>query len=264
MAVHLAGLPCDMDPILDLAEQKSLFVIEDCAQAHGARYKDRPVGSLGQAAGWSFCQDKIMTTGGEGGMVTTNDEQLWRRLWAGKDHGKSYAAVYETDHAPGYRWLHDGFGSNYRMLEMQAAIGRIQLGVMPAWHTARLANANRIWEAARTLSAFRVPAVPSWADHACYKCYIFVEPNALAAEWSRDRIMSEIMAAGVPCYSGICPEVYREKAFDGTGWRPANPLPAARELGETSLMFLVHPTLTEDHISRTCDTLRDIAGRATR
>ena len=264
MTVHLAGMPCDMDPIVDLADENSLYVIEDCAQAHGARYKDRPVGSFGRAAAWSFCQDKIMTTGGEGGMATTNDEELWRRIWAGKDHGKSYQAVYETKHGPGYRWLHDRFGSNHRMLEIQAVIGRLQLTQLPEWCAARRVNAGRILEAARNLPAYRVPNVPGWAEPACYKCYVFVEPDALADGWDRDRIMSEIVAAGVPCYSGTCPEVYREKAFDGTDWRPAAPLPVARELGETSLMFLVHPTLTEDHISRTCDALRDVASRATK
>ena len=98
VCVHLAGLPCDMDSITELAEQHNLFVIEDCAQAHGAKYKGRSVGSIGHIGAWSFCQDKIMTTGGEGGMVTTNDRELWSRMWSFKDHGKSWEAVYEKRH----------------------------------------------------------------------------------------------------------------------------------------------------------------------
>ena len=127
VCVHLAGWPCDMDEIMDLANEFNLSVIEDCAQAHGSKYKGKPVGSIGHIGCWSFCQDKIMTTGGEGGMVTTNDESLWRKMWAYKDHGKSYEAVYEREHPEGFRWLHESFGTNWRMTEMQAVIGRIQL-----------------------------------------------------------------------------------------------------------------------------------------
>jgi dTDP-4-amino-4,6-dideoxygalactose transaminase len=133
ICVHLAGWPCDMDPIMSLAQVHDFKVIEDCAQAHGAQYKGRSLGSIGHIGAWSFCQDKIMTTGGEGGMVTTNDEALWRTMWSYKDHGKSYEAVYERQHPPGFRWLHESFGTNWRMLEMQAAIGRIQLKRMSDW-----------------------------------------------------------------------------------------------------------------------------------
>jgi dTDP-4-amino-4,6-dideoxygalactose transaminase len=266
ICVHLAGWPCDMDPIMALAQQHDLYVIEDCAQAHGARYKGRQVGSIGHVGAWSFCQDKIMTTGGEGGMVTTNDPELWKRMWAYKDHGKSWDAVYEREHPPGYRWLHESFGTNWRMIEVQAAIGRIQLRRMADWHEARVRRANRIWDTARGLPGLRVPEVPDGIQHAAYKCYVFLQPEALAPDWSRERIMLAIQAKGVPVYTGSCSEVYLEKAFDGTGWRPAQRLPVARELGETSLMFLVHPTLTDAEIDQTCAALvsvmRDATGSA--
>ena len=262
ICVHLAGWPCDMDPIMALAVEHDLKVIEDCAQAHGAHYKGRPVGSIGHVSAWSFCQDKIMTTGGEGGMVTTNDRALWSRMWSIKDHGKSWEAVYERQHAPGFRWLHESFGTNWRMLEAQAVIGRIQLQRMQDWHTKRLANAQRIWSSAQALEGLRVPAVPSEVTHAAYKCYVFVEPAALKPGWDRDRILSEITARGVPCFSGSCSEVYLEKAFDDTGWRPVERLPVAKELGETSLMFLVHPTLTEAEINTTCDVLAQVMREA--
>lgn len=263
ICVHLAGWPCDMDPIMALATSHDLKVIEDCAQAHGARYKGRSVGSIGHIGAWSFCQDKIMSTGGEGGMVTTNDPELWKTMWAYKDHGKSWDAVYERQHAPGFRWLHESFGTNWRMMEVQAAIGAIQLGLMPAWHTSRLHNAGQIWACAAELPGLRVPAVPADCEHAAYKCYVFVEPQKLAPGWNRDRILREISQRGVPAFSGSCSEVYLEKAFDGTGWRPEHRLAIAQELGETSLMFLVHPTLTDSEIRRTCEVLRDVMGQAT-
>jgi dTDP-4-amino-4,6-dideoxygalactose transaminase len=262
ICVHLAGMPCDMDPIMQLAAEHNLYVVEDCAQAHGARYKGRPVGSIGHVGAWSFCQDKIMTTAGEGGMVTTSDRILWSRMWSYKDHGKSWEAVYERDHPPGFRWLHESFGTNWRMTEVQGVVGRIQLGRMAAWTSARRANAQRIWQRARNLPGLRVPELPDWAEHAAYKCYVFVEPAALAPGWSRDRIMQEINQRGVPCFSGSCSEVYLEKAFDGTGWRPEPRLAVARELGEISLMFLVHPTLTAGEIDKTCQVLEEVMAQA--
>jgi dTDP-4-amino-4,6-dideoxygalactose transaminase len=277
VCVHLAGWPCDMDSIMALAREHNLFVIEDCAQAHGARYKGRSVGSIGHVGAWSFCQDKIMTTGGEGGMVTCNDEALWRAMWSYKDHGKSYAAVYEREHPPGFRWLHESFGTNGRMTEMQAAIGRIQLRRMKDWTAARTANALAIREALMPFAGedgvVRVPELgcsdcPALGCdscscvHAYYKYYAFVRPENLADSWSRDRIVEEINARGVPCYTGSCSEVYLEKAFDNTGFRPEERLPVAKELGETSLMFLVHPTLTDAEIKKTCQVIHEVLEKA--
>lgn len=264
IVVHLAGWPCDMDPIMTLAEHHGLKVIEDCAQAHGARYKGRSVGSIGHVGAWSFCQDKIMTTGGEGGMVTTNNEALWRTMWSYKDHGKSYDAVYEREHPPGYRWLCDSFGTNWRMMEVQAVIGRIQLRRMVEWTVQRTVNAKAIWAACRAHAAIRVPnfALPAGSMHAHYKCYVYVQPEGLAPGWTRDRIIEALQAEGVPCYQGSCSEVYLEKAFDDTGWRPDVRLPVARQLGETSLMLLVHPTLKAEEIDRTCQALDKVLSMA--
>lgn len=260
--VHLAGWPCDMGPIMELAARHGFKVIEDCAQAHGARYRGRSVGSIGHVGAWSFCQDKIMTTGGEGGMVTTDDAELWARMWAFKDHGKSWSAVYERQHPPGFRWLHESFGTNWRMLEMQAAIGRVQLRHVNAWVAARREHARTIVKALEPFAgeggAVRVPAFPGLMDggsagdiHAQYKLYVYMEDAGVRPGWSRDRVVSEINARGVPCYHGSCSEVYLEAAFDGTGWRPPQRLPVARELGETSVMLLVHPTLTAEEATRT-------------
>ncbi len=315
VCVHLAGWPCDLYPIMALAEKHSLYVIEDCAQAHGAQYKGRSVGSIGHIGAWSFCQDKIMTTGGEGGMVTTHDETLWRKMWAYKDHGKSYEAVYERDHPPGYRWLHESFGTNWRMLEIQAAIGRIQLRNMPKWVAKRHLNAQILTDALLPFTGDKGPlrlpqigclsgcgsegcesrgcgsseavatqlnsvpqhitkiarsqtqfenaanlkyACPLGCIHAFYKFYFYIKPEFINDGWSRDRIIQEMNQAGVPCYSGSCSEVYLEKAFDDNGLRPHTRMQNAQALGETSIMFLVHPTLTQDQIQKTIETFLDL------
>ena len=264
VCVHLAGWPCEMDGIMDLANEFNLYVIEDCSQAHGAKYKGKSVGSIGNIGCWSFCQDKIMTTGGEGGMVTTNDKFLWSKMWSYKDHGKSYEAVYQRKHPDGFRWINESFGTNWRMTEMQGAIGRIQLKRMEIWRTNRISNANKIWDTAKKCKGLRVPDIPNHIDHAAYKCYVFVKSNELKNKWDRDRIIKEINALGVPCYSGSCPEVYLEKAFDKTEFRPKKRLANAKELGETSLMFLVHPTLSKDEINQTCNIITSTMNLATR
>lgn len=262
IVVHLAGNPADMDSIMALADKHNLYVIEDCAQAHGAKYKGQSVGSIGHIGAWSFCQDKIITTGGEGGMVTTNDEALWEKMWSYKDHGKSYRAVYHEPHPPGFNWLHESFGSNWRMTEMQAAIGRIQLKKMNHWHQARKENSLAIEEVAKQFKVVRSTQYSKDMIPAFYKYYLFVEDEYLANGWSRDKIIAAIKERGIPCYHGACSEIYLEKAFENTSWRPLKRLPNAKKLGETSLMFLVHPTLTDAEISKTCEVLAEVLTEA--
>jgi dTDP-4-amino-4,6-dideoxygalactose transaminase len=270
ICVHLAGWPCDMDPIMSLALGSGVKVIEDCAQAHGARYKGRSVGSIGHIGAWSFCQDKIMTTGGEGGMVTTNDPELWGSMWSFKDHGKSYEAVYKRNHPPGFRWVHESFGTNWRMIEMQAVIGRIQLKRMLNWTAIRNQYSSQIKSALNKFSGTNGPIrMPQFACsgcakscdvtladsqgcvHANYKLNVYLKLQNLAVGWNRERIIDQINAQGVPCLSGGCSEVYLEKAFDGEQFRPKKRLPIAKELGETTLTFLIHPTLTAEEIECT-------------
>lgn len=258
ICVHLSGWPCDMDEIMDIANEHCLYVIEDCAQAHGAKYKNTPVGSIGHIGCWSFCQDKIMTTGGEGGMITTNDEKVWKTIWSYKDHGKSFEAIFKKNHPKGFKWLHESFGTNGRMTEMQAVIGRIQLKKMSKWHKTRLINAKTIWNNAKKCDGLIVPNIPNYIEHAAYKCYVFVELDKLKDGWDNIRIIEEINRLGVPCYSGSCSEVYLEKAFENTKFRPNKRLCNAKKLGETSLMFLVHPTLLKDEIKKTCYALKRV------
>ena len=264
IAVHLAGWPCDMDSIMALADEYGLKVIEDCAQAHGALYKGKPVGSFGHAAAFSFCQDKIMTTGGEGGMLLTNDDDIWSFCWAFKDHGKSYDAVYNRQHPLGFRWLHESFGTNWRMTEMQAAIGRRQLNKLQDWVTIRRRNAAILTKNFSGLKALRVTTPPADFYHSYYKYYVFVRPEELRPGWNRDKILSCILEQRVPCFSGSCSEIYLEKAFDDNGLRPSERLPVAKELGETSLMFLVHPTLSEDDMNNMVKAVEKVIAAATR
>lgn len=262
--VHLGGWPADMPAILELARYHGIAVIEDCAQAHGARIHGQPVGSFGDVSAWSFCQDKIMTTAGEGGMVTTNRTDLFHLMWAFKDHGKTHEAVFDREHPPGFRWLHERFGSNFRLTEFQSAIGRIQLQRLPEWIDIRTRNALLLSEALADCTAVRVPLPPKGITHAWYKFYAFVKSDALAAGWSRDRILSEVAALGYPAFSGSCSEVYLEKCFQEAGLAPVERLPVARELGETSLMFLVHPTITAEQMAGYAEAVRSVLLRACR
>ena len=254
MCVHLAGWPCDMDEIKSIASDNDLFIIEDCAQAHGAKYRGKPVGSIGDIGCWSFCQDKIMTTGGEGGMVTTNNKSLWLKMWEYKDHGKSYEAVYNRKHPEGFKWIHESFGTNWRMTEMQGAIGRIQLNKMAEWTKTRNGNAKILTEKFSKFTEkdgiIRIPQLRNEEGfiHAFYKYYVFVQEKNLKNNWTRDRIISEISSKGAPCMHGSCSEVYLEKAFDNTNFRPDERLPVAKQLGETSIVFLVHPTLNKQEM----------------
>jgi len=264
ITVHHAGWPCEMEAIRDLAQTHDLKIIEDCAQAHGATYRSRPVGAWGDAGAFSFCQDKIISTGGEGGMLVTNDETVWKTAWAYKDHGKDYDAVHAEQDGRGFRWLHNSFGTNWRMTEVQAAIGRIQLGKLPDWTARRRHHAEFLANVFEAVSGLRVIHPPEHVSHAYYKYYVFVRPKALRTDWSRDRIVAEINAKGVPCFTGSCPEIYLEKAFDSIDAKPAQRLPVSLELGATSLTFQVHPTLSDLEIEQTSDVVSAVVGRACR
>ncbi|MFN0192921.1 MAG: DegT/DnrJ/EryC1/StrS family aminotransferase [Aestuariivirga sp.] len=260
--VHLAGWPCDMDPINELAREHGIRVIEDCAQAHGAMYHGRPVGMLGDLAAFSFCQDKIITTGGEGGLLVLADRELWKKAWSRKDHGKSYDTVFSAAHPPGFRWLHEGFGSNWRMTALQAVLGTKQLQRLPLWHAQRTAKAETMLAACKAIPALRTPAPAGGITHAWYRFYTFVRPEMLKPTWDRDRIMRALAVLGVTCFSGSCPEIYREKAFVDAGFGPAQRLPAASALGQTSLAFLVDPSEEDATIETNCAAIAKVMAEA--
>lgn len=263
IAVHLAGWPCEMDSIMELAQERGLRVVEDCAQAHGATYRGQPVGSLGHVAAFSFCQDKILTTGGEGGMLTTNDEVTWEKAWSFKDHGKSWQAVHQPNRGGTFKWVHESLGTNWRMTEMQAAIGRVMLRKLSAWVETRQRHAAAMNRHFARLPALRVTIPPDHIGHSYYRNYVFLRPEYLENGWSRDRIVRALQAEGIPCGSGTCPEIYLEKAFDRSALRPERRLPTARALGQTSLAFLVHPTLSGSDVLDACLAVEKVLGAAT-
>jgi dTDP-4-amino-4,6-dideoxygalactose transaminase len=261
--VHLAGWPCDMDPIVQLAKERDLRLIEDCAQAHGAQYRGCPVGAFGDIAAFSFCQDKIISTGGEGGMLVTNDSALQGYARSYKDHGKNWDAVAQDVDGVGFRWVHDDFGTNWRLSGIQAAIGLRQLAKLDQWVERRNSNAAALNSGLQGLDAMRLTLPPEHIYHAYYKYYAFVRPECLKPDWSRDRILEAIRAEGIPCAPGSCSEVYLEKAFDGSSSRPVERLPVARQLGETGIMLPLHPTLDDSDIDDMVMAVRKVAEVAT-
>ena len=263
LCVHLAGWPCEMDAIKQLADDHNLFLIEDCAQAHGARYQDKSVGTFGDISAWSFCQDKIMTTGGEGGLVTTNDEELYRKMWSFKDHGKSFEKVKIPSTSTTFKWIHDSIGTNWRLTEMQSAIGRYQLGLVNDWVSQRRQNVATFNQALAGTEGIRLTAPDGHSFHACYKYYFFTEPERLKDDWSRDRVVAEVHGAGAPCFTGTCPEIYRELAFTEL-YGQQTPLPVAQELGETSVMMNVHPGITPAVVQQCAEVVHDVMKRAVR
>lgn len=256
IVVHLAGWPCDLDPIMALAKERGLKVIEDCAQSNYATYHGRMTGSIGHAAAFSFCQDKIITTGGEGGLIATSDKLIWDRVWSLKDHGKSFEAVYQRSHPPGFRWLHESVGTNGRMTEMQAAIGRVALKRLPDWVKRRSANAAIYAETLKSVPAVQLLKPSAGFGHSYYRYYVQLDLDRLLEGWDRDRIMATIAGAGFPCFSGSCCEIYLEKTFQAV--RPSGRLPQASIMAKNSLCFLTHPTLDTADCAQIAQAARKI------
>jgi dTDP-4-amino-4,6-dideoxygalactose transaminase len=264
VVVHVGGWPCDMDGILEVARARSLRVIEDCAQAHGAEYRGCKVGSFGDIGAFSFCQDKIITTGGEGGMAVTDSEDLWERVWSFKDHGKERSQAIAAGAVGGFRWLHESLGTNGRMTEMQAAIGRVALAKLPQRIAQRRRNAAIYDERLAAHTVLAVPVPQADRVHAYYRYHFNVRPERLGTGWSRDRILDECAAEGLPCGSGACCEVYREGVVREAGYAPTGPLEIAASLSQNALMLPVHHRLRELDLGRILDGIELILARASR
>jgi dTDP-4-amino-4,6-dideoxygalactose transaminase len=257
--VHLSGWPADIPAMMDLVRGRDIKIIEDCAQAHGAEIGGLSVGSFGDAAAFSFCQDKIISTGGEGGLVTFKDEDAWRWAWSYKDHGKSFAKATAPAADPGvFRFVHDQVGTNWRLTGPQAALGLVQLEKLDAWRAARSANAA-IWaDALAEVPGLRVP-LPKGNSlrHGFYKLYFYVDRGTdEEAACLRAEIVKRSAAAGLRVFSGSCSEIYLEGAFADL---PLPHCPVAHSLGARSLMVEVHPTLRQDLLKLRAEQLAAIA-----
>ncbi len=263
IVVHMGGRPCEMQEINELAKKHGLIVIEDCAQAHGARYRGRPVGTLGHLGAFSFCQDKIITTGGEGGLLVTNDTNLWKRAWSFKDHGKNWDKITDKPVPGVFRWLHDSLGTNWRLTETQSAIGRLALEQLDEQVEIRRQHAAQLAAVLSQHPAVKIAPVPEHLYHSFYKFYFRIEPARLQAGWTRDKIAQAVLAEGVFCGSGSCAEIYLEEAFERNHLRPTHRFPAARSFGETSLMLQVHPTLSAAEIQTTAEAVLKVLHVAT-
>lgn len=262
ICVHVGGYPCDMDSICEIAKQHSVFVIEDCAQAHGARIRGKSVGSFGEVAAWSFCQDKIISTAGEGGMVTTNSQEIWKKMWAYKDHGKDYETVYCSEKPSGFRWLHHSIGTNWRMTEIQAAIGRVQLKKLDAWLDIRRRNVEHLLSVCKQFSAIKSPNFSEDVDHAYYRLYMLLQPENLAKGWSKRRVIDSLSQLNVKCFDGSCSEIFREVAFQRLALFPHAKLQNAQIFSENSFCFLVDHTISQGLIDEWCKAIRHVMSEA--
>ncbi|KEQ54127.1 Glutamine--scyllo-inositol transaminase [Sphingobium chlorophenolicum] len=254
LCVHLAGWPCDMDALRALADEKGLWLVEDCAQAHGATFRGDPVGGFGDAAAFSFCTDKIMSTGGEGGMLLLRDEAHWKRAWAYKDHGKNPDKFFTPATASGFRYLHDSFGSNWRMTEMQAAIGLAQLAKLPGWIARRRRNAQVLMRLLRADPAVEVPEIPDHVGHAFYRLYVTIAADRLG-EGGTAPIIDRMARMGMPVGSGSCADMTQEAAFAGIDVRRDGRLPVAQDIGRRSIAFPVDHLLNEGDMHRLANCL---------
>ena len=261
--VHLGGWPADMESISRLAKDNGLLILEDCSQAHGASIKDKKIGSFGDIATWSFCQDKIISTGGEGGMVTTNSESLYKKIWSLKDHGKSLDLIKKNSYnSHSFKWVHEDLGTNCRLTEMQSCIGRIQLKNLNKTNSIRKRNAYILINQLKDIPLIRIPVPPENIVHAWYKFYVYIKKENLKSNWDRERIIIQLNKFGAKAFSGSCSEIYLEKCFKNKNASPKERLTSARILGDTSLMFLVHPTIREKEMKKYAQIIKEVLLKA--
>lgn len=270
IAVHLNGLSCDLDPILKFTKKNKIFLIEDCSQAHGAIYKGKKVGSFGDISTWSFCQDKIISTGGEGGMISTNNKKLWLQIWSMKDHGKDYKKVFYKKHKTGFRWLHNNLGSNYRMTEIQAVIGRQQLKNLDKQIKKRNLIAksylNGLDDYVQKYEILKKPdfkckSCPikknnkqcSLCRHAFYKINLFLNKKSI-----QNKLIEKFSKKNIKCGVGSCPEIYKEKIFKKSKIYPKRKLINAKELGKRSLVFLINPYDSLNKIKNNISIIKNV------
>ena len=272
--VHLNGLSCDLDPIMKFAKKNKIFLIEDCSQAHGAIYKGKKVGTFGDISTWSFCQDKIISTGGEGGMISTNNKKLWLKCWSLKDHGKNYNSCFVKKHKIGFKWLHDNLGSNYRMTEMQALLGREQLKILDKQIKKRNIIANLYLNGLKDYyEKYNILKKPDFEyktsywmgskktrnknTHAFYRLNLYINKDKI----EQLKLIEQFNKKKINCGIGSCPEIYREKIFKNLNFYPKKRLSNAKLLGEISIVFPINPNRALKKIKWEINSIKQILNK---
>jgi dTDP-4-amino-4,6-dideoxygalactose transaminase len=237
--VHLYGMPAEMDRIMAIAERHGLPVIEDAAQAHGAKYRSRRVGQFGQIACFSFYPGKNLGAYGEGGALITNDASIARRARSLRDHAQSQ------------KYLHDEIGYNYRMDSFQGAVLSIKLKHLDEWNTARIDRARQYTELLKN-SSYKLPAHMS--DSECvWHCYVIETPE-------RDRVRSALQDVGIQSAVHYPVPVHLQKAYAHLDYRSGD-LPVTEALCEHCLSLPIYPELSKEKMSRVASVLLDLENR---
>ena len=261
IVVHLGGMPSNIIEIMKFAKRRNIKVIEDCSQAHGAKVKNKYVGSFGDIAIWSFCNDKIMNTLGEGGMLCTNNKKIYQNAWSLRDCGKNILSVRKINKKDfKFKWLHDFNGSNYRMTEIQAAIGNFQLKMLPFWVKKRNEYANKIKKIVKNYKFVSVFNYNKNYINAYYRLYILINQNYLKKNWNTEKIINELNKKKIICNFGACPLIYKEKVFLKKGYKLY--LKNAENLNNNTISFTIHPNLKSDYFKHLKKELNKIFKKA--
>ena len=252
ICVHLGGWPCDMKNLVKICKKNKIKLIEDCSQAHGAKIKNKSVGTFGDFGTWSFCNDKIISTGGEGGMITTNSYKNYQNIWSLKDHGKNKKKYFNISSNYSFRYLHDNFGSNFRLTEMQSAIGNTQLLLLKERLKIRKKNANQYMKNLKNCRSIIIPNIPKEITHSFYRLYLRLDFKFIKKNWNKDQIINRLNKIGFDCSEGSCSEIYNELCFRNSKYKVKNRLQNSSELSKTSFALKVDHTISISTINKQC------------
>ena len=251
ICVHLAGYPCDMKEIIKISKKNKIKIIEDCSQAHGAKIDSNKVGSFGDVSVWSFCNDKIMSTLGEGGMISTNNKKIYEIAWSLKDTGKNFKKFYKKNKNIGFQWLHDSIGTNARLTEIQSFSGLFQLKYLDTMLQQRKQNANYIINRLKKFTFLKFPILPKNYHHSYYRLNFLINNNSNIKKISRNIVLKDLKDK-IFIREGSCPEIYNEKYFKN---KYDFFCPNAHYIGKNSLSLQVDNSIKKENLVKTVNFL---------
>ncbi len=264
--VHINGCPADMDEIMDIARRHNLYVIEDAAQAHGALYKGKKVGTIGDVGCFSFWEDKLMTTAGEGGIIITDNDEIAKRAIMFQNHGEAAA---DSSYYVGERlYHHEILGWNYRMNELQGAVGREQLKKLDASIEGRRRNAHMLTELFNEVEGILPPYEPEYVKHVFYKYIIRLDRKVLDID-AKD-FVAALQAEGIPCSRRYPTPLHKQPVFEkkrglGKGQFPftdevsyGSGLPNCEELPHDLVRLLMNPNMAEEEVTDTVKAVKKV------